>query len=113
MLAGLPTTKTLTFLLAYLLRASPYYLKIMALAPSKSFLSIPGPLGLAPTRMAISQSTKASSILVVPLSSANKGKAQSLNSMRVPSNYYSAGGISTKVSEMGILGPNNLPYPIM
>lgn len=54
-LAGFPTTKTLTFLLAYFSNASPYSLKIRALAANKSFLSMPGPLGLAPTNIAMSQ----------------------------------------------------------
>lgn len=57
-LAGFPTTKTLTFLLAYFSNASPYSLKIRALAANKSFLSIPGPLGFAPTKIAMSQPMK-------------------------------------------------------
>lgn len=60
-LAGLPTTTTLTFLLANFSRASPYSLKILALADNKSFLSIPGPLGLAPTNIATSHPLNPSS----------------------------------------------------
>jgi hypothetical protein len=51
-LAGFPTTTTLQFLSANSFKAFPYSLKIIALAPSRSLRSIPGPLGLAPTNNA-------------------------------------------------------------
>jgi hypothetical protein len=54
--AGFPTTHTFTFLLATLSRALPYCLKILAFCFKRSFLSIPGPLGLAPTSIAASTS---------------------------------------------------------
>ena len=85
MLAGLPTTTTLQSLLATLLRLSPYYLKIIALALSKSFLSIPGPLGLAPTRIANSQSLNAESRSEVPLIEFKQLKAESFSSITTPS----------------------------
>jgi hypothetical protein len=50
--AGFPTTTTLQSLLAHLLRAVPYSLKIDPLTFNKSFRSIPGPLGRAPTKQA-------------------------------------------------------------
>lgn len=59
--AGLPTTTIFTFLFAYLLMAFPCSLKIAAFCPSKSFLSIPGPLGFAPTNIPTSQSLNPSS----------------------------------------------------
>jgi hypothetical protein len=51
-LAGFPTTTTLQFLLAKLFIAFPCYLKIRAFSPSKSFLFIPGFLGLDPAKIA-------------------------------------------------------------
>jgi len=51
-LAGFPTTKTLTFLLALSFNAFPYSMNILAFSFNKSALSIPGPLGLAPTNKA-------------------------------------------------------------
>ena len=50
--AGLPTTKTLTFLFAQALIAFPWIEKIPALPMSKSLRSMPGPLGFAPTKKA-------------------------------------------------------------
>lgn len=52
-LAGFPTTIILQFLSANLFIAFPYYLNIFAFSANKSFLSIPGPLGLEPTNIAI------------------------------------------------------------
>jgi hypothetical protein len=56
--AGLPTTQTFTVFFATLSRASPYSLNIFAFAASRSPRSMPGPLGLAPTRTATSASLK-------------------------------------------------------
>jgi hypothetical protein len=53
-LAGFPTTNTFIVFFAYFSIASPYALKILALSFNKSFLSIPGPLGFAPTNTATS-----------------------------------------------------------
>ena len=57
-LAGFPTTHTLTVFFATLFSASPYAWKIFALALSRSPRSIPGPRGLAPTKTATSASLK-------------------------------------------------------
>jgi hypothetical protein len=65
--AGLPTTQTFTVFFATLSRASPYSLKILALAANKSPRSIPGPLGLAPTRTTTSASLKPTSGSVVAI----------------------------------------------
>lgn len=53
-LAGFPTTQTLQLGWANSLRAFPCPLKICPFCPNKSDLSIPGPLGLAPTKIATS-----------------------------------------------------------
>jgi hypothetical protein len=51
-LQGFPTTTTLIFLLALSLIYFPVSMKIYPLSLSRSPLSIPGPLGLAPTSKA-------------------------------------------------------------
>jgi len=79
--AGLPTTKTLTVLLALSPKALPYSIKILAFSFNKSALSIPGPLGLAPTNKAWSRSLKPVAKLSVTVTPANVGKAQSYNSI--------------------------------
>jgi len=56
-------------------------MKILAFSFNKSALSIPGPLGLAPTNKAWSISLKPVVKLSVTATPANVGKAQSYNSM--------------------------------
>ena len=51
-LQGFPTTTTLMFLLALSLIYFPVSMKIYPLSLRRSPLSIPGPLGLAPTKRA-------------------------------------------------------------
>jgi len=51
-LAGLPTTSTLTSRLAALSSALPWAVKICAFAASRSARSMPGPRGRAPTSSA-------------------------------------------------------------
>lgn len=59
-------------------------MKIFPLSLSKSALSMPGPLGLDPTKRAASTSENPSVNLSVHVIPANKGKAQSYNSMATP-----------------------------
>ena len=61
---------------------------------------MPGPLGLAPTRIAISTPVNASYKFVVPFNSLNKGNAQSLNSINVPSSWSLAAGTSKRVKDI-------------
>jgi len=53
-LAGFPTTTTLQLGWANEFKALPYPLKIYPFYPKRSDLSIPGPLGLEPTKIATS-----------------------------------------------------------
>ena len=109
MFAGLPTTNTLIALEALSFRALPCAEKIAALASNRSLRSIPGPRGRAPTNKAYSESlnaTPASSVQTMP---ANKGKAQSSNSIATPLSASSAGVISNICKITGWLGPSISP----
>jgi len=55
-LHGFPTTNTFTVFLANSSNAFPCSSNIFALTSRRSFLSMPGPLGLAPTKIAASMS---------------------------------------------------------
>jgi len=99
-LAGLPTTTTLQSLLATLFILSPYCLNIIALALNRSFLSIPGPLGLAPTNIANSQSLNPESKSVVPLIEFKQLNAESFSSIMTPSNADLACGSSKRVKSI-------------
>lgn len=112
-LAGFPTTTTFTFLSAYWFKACPQPLKICPFYPNKSDLSIPGPLGLAPTKIATQHPVNPSLQSVAPFKFEIKGKELSFNSIKTPSKALAAQGISSKVKSTGWWGPNILPYPIM
>lgn len=77
--AGLPTTRTLTVFLATLLRTAPCALNILPLAERRSFRSIPGPLGLAPTITATSASLKATYGDDVTISDVSRGNDPSVS----------------------------------
>jgi len=64
-LAGFPTTKTLTSLLANLSKASPNNLNVFTLDERKSFFSLLSLFGIAPTKKAASTSLNATSGSVV------------------------------------------------
>lgn len=111
-LGGLATTRTLTVFLEYLSSASPCSLNIFAFTYSKSFLSIPGPLGLPPTNTATSVLSKATSIYVVGIIWARRGKAQSLSSSTNPFNNPSEEGSSINYRMTFWVGPNIRPDAI-
>ena len=89
-LQGLPTTTTLVVGLATRLRISPWVLKMAAFACNRSPLSIPGDLGLDPTRMAKSTSLKPSLASEVLIIYSTSGYAQSYISMQTPLRAFSA-----------------------
>ena len=111
-LAGLPTTSTLTSSAAPAAIASPCGLKIPPLASSRSARSMPGPRGRAPTSRPTLQPSKAalgSSKMSIRRSS---GKAQSSSSIAVPSAALTASGISSRLSSTGVSGPSIWPLAI-
>jgi hypothetical protein len=59
-LHGFPITKTFTDFLAYLSKILPYSSNIYEFYYNKSFLSMPGPLGFAPSKIATSISVNPS-----------------------------------------------------
>lgn len=71
------------------------------MAWSKSDLSIPGPLGAAPTNNATSTSLNPSYKLEVVLIFLNNGNEQSSSSALTPVKDYSAKGKSTKLRFTG------------
>ena len=111
-LAGLPTTRTLTSPAAPALIASPCGLKMPPLASSRSERSIPGPRGRAPTSRPTLQPSNAcrgSSEMSILRSS---GNAQSSSSIAVPSAALTASGISSRLSSTGVSGPSIWPLAI-
>ena len=111
-LAGLPTTNTLTSRLAERDRAWPWGWKIPPLAERRSLRSIPALRGIAPTKSATSASPKARSASSVHTTSLKSGKAQSSSSMRTPSRAPSAGVISNSCRATGVSGPSIAPEAI-
>ncbi|MOA21159.1 hypothetical protein D3C78_1416390 [compost metagenome] len=103
MLAGLPTTRTLTLRLATSFRALPCAVKIWALTDSRSLRSMPGPRGRAPTSRATSASLKAVRGSLWAVTSCSSGKAQSSNSMMTPFRAFCAfsSGISSSCRMTG------------
>mmetsp|Transcript_4634 Transcript_4634/g.9597 ORF Transcript_4634/g.9597 Transcript_4634/m.9597 type:complete len:223 (+) Transcript_4634:237-905(+) len=89
-LAGLPTTTVLQVFLAVLSMAAPVLLKMAPLSLRRSARSIPGPRGLAPTRMAASTPSKPFSRLSVSTIPFTRGKAASLISIAVPLRAFMA-----------------------
>ena len=83
-LAGLPTTSTLTSRLATSLSALPCTVKISALADSRSLRSMPFERGRAPTSNATSASLNATFGSSVTTTPASSGNAQSSSSMTTP-----------------------------
>ena len=83
-LAGPPPISTFTSFLAYWSRASPWALKILALARSCSFLSTPSSRGMPSSRTATLASLKAIAGSDVCTASLSKGHAQSWISIAVP-----------------------------
>ena len=108
-LAGLPTTSTLTSRRAERESASPCGLKIPPLADSRSDRSMPCLRGIAPTSRAISASPNAVSASSVQTISRSSGKAQSSSSIRTPSSAPRAGVISSSCSATGVSGPSIEP----
>ena len=95
-LQGLPTTTTRASAEATSSIALPCSTKILPLSFSRSARSMPGPRGLAPTRMAQSASanaTRGSPLSTMPCSS---GNAQSSSSMATPlsASWTASTGIS-------------------
>lgn len=88
-LHGFPTTTTLHEDLALSLMAYPTPLKIYPFPFNKSDLSIPGPLGLAPTNMATSAPLKPLDKSVLTSIECKVGKAQSEISMAIPLHVFS------------------------
>ena len=84
MLAGLPTTSTMTSRLATASSALPWAVKILAFSSSRSLRSIPGPRGRAPTSIATSASLNAAIGSEVPTMPATSGNAQSSISIITP-----------------------------
>ena len=108
-LAGLPTTRTLTSSAALSFSALPWTVKMPPLASSRSARSIPALRGIEPTSSATctpSKATLASSEVVTPESS---GKAQSSSSMTTPSRAPIAGVISSSFRWTGWSGPSRAP----
>jgi hypothetical protein len=97
-LAGLPTTSTLTSRLATAFSAAPWAVKIFAFSSSRSLRSMPGPRGLAPTSIAMSASLNATCGSSVPTMPASSGKAQSSSSIITPRNAACALSIGSSSS---------------
>ena len=112
-LQGFPTTTTLQSSAAFSAIALPCPTKIFPLSFNKSERSIPGPLGLLPTKRQIFASLKASSGLEVTIISSNKGKAQSSNSIATPLSASNAGGISKSCKVTLASEPNISPAAIL
>jgi hypothetical protein len=95
--AGLPTTSTLTLRLATRSSAWPCGPKILPFASSRSFLSMPGPRGRAPTSSAMSTSLNALVGSEAGTMSCSSGKAQSSSSIITPFSAFCAfsSGISS------------------
>ena len=108
-LAGLPTTSTLTLRSATSLSALPCAEKICALASSRSLRSMPGPRGRAPTSSATWQSRKATRASSLASTLLSVGKAQSLSSITTPESAASAGVTSSRCRFTGVSGPSSAP----
>lgn len=105
-LAGFPTTTILQFCLANLSKFNAWVLKILPFYINKSFLSIPLVLGLAPTRIAISQSlnpTYSSLVISIDLI---KGLAVSYNSYIIPLSFSNWPGSSKRHKWIHALFPS-------
>ena len=96
-LAGLPTTSTLTLRLATSDSALPCGAKMRPLASSKSLRSMPGPRGRAPTSNATSASANATIGSEAGTMPASSGNAQSSSSIITPFSAFCArsSGISS------------------
>ena len=109
--AGLPTTSTFTSRLATAFSALPCAVKICAFADSRSFRSMPGPRGLAPTSSATSTSLNATIGSPVATMPSSNGNAQSSSSMITPASAFCAfsSGISSNCRITGWSGPSRSP----
>ena len=96
-LAGLPTTSTLTSSAAWAAIASPCGLKMPPFASSRSARSMPLVRGRAPTSRATLQPSKAVAASSVTSMLASSGNAQSNSSSAVPSAAFTASGISSSL----------------
>ena len=112
-LAGLPTTKTLTDLLALSARAFPCSTKMAPFCFKRSARSMPGPLGFEPTRKTASQSLNPTERFEVVLIPCKRGKAQSSSSILTPFNLASMGAMSTKLRMTGWFLPKTSPEAIL
>ena len=108
-LAGLPTTSTLTLRSATSLSALPWAEKICAFASSRSLRSMPGPRGRAPTSSATWQSRKATCASSVATTLPSVGKAQSSSSITTPCSAPSAGGDLQQMQVHARVGPEQAP----
>ena len=95
------------------LMALPCVENICAFSINKSLLSIPGPLGFAPTRKAKLLSPKALAASSVVVTLPNVGKAQSSNSIATPLSASSAGVISSRFKLIVVELPSNCPDAIL
>ena len=111
-LAGLPTTSTLTSRAACSLRARPCGPKIRPFSASRSLRSMPLPRGRAPTRRAKRASRNASFGSSVTTKPCTRGYAQSSISITTPPRAGSAGGISRSWRMTGWSGPSISPEAI-
>lgn len=111
-LAGLPTTRTLTSSAAAASIARPCVVKIAPFAASRSPRSMPFVRGRAPTSsatLAPSKPTTGSSVISTPFSS---GNAPSSSSIATPSAARTAAGISSNRNRTGVSGPSMSPAAI-
>mmetsp|Transcript_19821 Transcript_19821/g.76072 ORF Transcript_19821/g.76072 Transcript_19821/m.76072 type:complete len:323 (+) Transcript_19821:1339-2307(+) len=111
-LAGLPTTTTLQSRDATSSRTAPWALKMPAFAASRSFRSIPGPRGRAPTRSATSASMNASSGSVVQVQRNTNGEATSCSSMPTARSLSLAASMSSNRRSTA-RSPNTPPRAII
>src|SRR5258708_4228721 len=102
-LAGLPTTSTLTLRPATASSALPCGAKILPFASSRSLRSMPGPRGRAPTSSAISTSLNATIGSAVGTMPCKRGKAPSTSSIITPVNSLLPGLVSSLTRVGGAL----------
>jgi hypothetical protein len=108
-LAGLPVTPMRTSSAATSLSALPWAVKMAPFASRRSPRSMPLVRGRAPTssaRLTPSKMVFASSPICTPASVEN---AQSSISITTPSSVFSAGGISSRRSSIGVSLPSRSP----
>mmetsp|Transcript_14222 Transcript_14222/g.20675 ORF Transcript_14222/g.20675 Transcript_14222/m.20675 type:complete len:227 (-) Transcript_14222:61-741(-) len=108
-LAGLPTTTTLTFFDATSFNKRPCALKIFTFLASRSFRSIPGPRGKAPRPMTTSTLAKATDGSMVTTTAARRSKPQSSSSILTPPSAIWARSMSRRCRMMRLSGPNVRP----